>query len=320
MSTRLFFLQNQFLRCMLVGLAFVLLHYSLLFAEDQKETVPAANTNNESIVSAPAASVSVCSNATTTLPETADFFFLRPYKPLYAIAAYDRTLGRDNQANQDWELQFQLSFKIPILTIPWTDGKLAFGYTQVSFWQAFNSNGSSPFRETSYAPELMASFSYNTSIFGLQKILTKYSIIHESNGRGGSDSRSWNRIYGEFILEWEHIVLTLKPWYRIPERSKSSPSDTRGDDNPDITKYMGYGELAIAYRATWAEVSLMLRNNLRARSNYGATQVNLVVPLKNDLKFFVQYFDGYGLSLIDYNRHSRRVGAGVLIEKLPKIW
>ncbi len=301
-------------------LAFALLLHSPSLAEELLETTSAKSTAGGTLFSAPAVTASVCSNSTATAPEKTDYFFLRPYKPLYAIAAYDRTLSRGDRANQDWELQFQLSFKIPITAIPWTDGNLAFGYTQVSFWQAFNSNGSSPFRETNYAPELMATFSYSPSVLGLGKIWTKYSVIHESNGQGGSDSRSWNRIYGEIVLEWEHLILILKPWYRIPERSKSSPADAHGDDNPDITRYMGYGELTAGYRTTRADLFLTVRNNLRERSNFGSTQLNLTIPLKNDLKFFVQYFDGYGLSLIDYNRYSRRIGAGILIEKLPKLW
>ena len=35
------------------------------------------------------------------------------------------------------------------------------------------------------------------------------------------------------------LCLVFKPWYRISESEKETPLDPRGDDNPDIYKYMG---------------------------------------------------------------------------------
>jgi phospholipase A1 len=283
-----------------------------------------STANNSNIISSPVASTNLNSDLTPTAKTSRDYFILQPYKPLYAVAAYDWTLGRGNTSVQPWEMQFQISFKIQIMPIPWTSGKLAFGYTQVSFWQVFNGTHSSPFRETNYAPELMASFDYEPDVFGLKKISTKYSVIHQSNGMGGQDSRSWNRVYGEIDFNWNRVTVGVKPWYRIPERQKSSPEDARGDDNPDITRYMGYGELSAEYRADWWSLQLTGRNNFRTSPNYGSVQLDLTIPLTyfnaKDAKLYVQFFDGYGLSLIDYNRYSRRVGFGILIEKLPQLW
>lgn len=297
-----------------------LLCASSAFADVSSAPDLTQTTNNENIVSKPVASADLGSDSAPTATASRDYFILQPYKPLYAIVAYDRTLGRGDVPVQPWEMQFQLSFKVQIMPIPWTRGKLGFGYTQVSFWQVFNGNYSSPFRETNYAPELMASFDYDTTVLGLNKIRTKYAVIHQSNGMGGQESRSWNRVYGEIAFDWRRVTVGLKPWYRIPERQKASSSDARGDDNPDIIRYMGYGELTAGYNGDWWALLLTARNNFRASPNYGSMQVDLTVPIKNDVSFFIQFFDGYGLSLIDYNRHSRRVGFGVLIEKLPRLW
>ena len=68
-------------------------------------------------------------------------------------------------------------------------------------------------------------------------------FAHQSNGRTQPLSRSWNRVYANFVFEYEDLYFSVKPWYRIPERDKTDPLDARGDDNPDIHRYLGYGEM-----------------------------------------------------------------------------
>jgi phospholipase A1 len=261
------------------------------------------------------AGAELSSSPTLTTNVDKEHLVLQTYKPVYGLIVYDRTLDSRAPGSKNWEMQFQLSFKVPILPIPYADGKLAFGYTQVSFWQVFNIDDSAPFRETNYAPELMASFKRETRAFELHDIRTVVGAIHESNGRAMPESRSWNRLYAEVKFDWDRFTLGVKPWYRIPEGAKSSPADSKGDDNRDILRYMGYGELSAEYRTPAWTLQLMGRDNLRSHQNYGAFQIDLRGPIKNDTKWYVQYFDGYGASLIDYNRSSNRVGIGVLLEK-----
>lgn len=240
-------------------------------------------------------------------------FVLRPYKPLYVLATYDWDLSRRGAGLQDYELKFQYSFKIPIFSSASGSREFAFGFTQVSYWQAFNFGISAPFRETNYAPEFMYSMEHRTTALGLEKVGTVLAVIHESNGKGVPDSRSWNRLYAAVKLDWGNFVLGVKPWYRIPERPKSSPTDARGDDNPDILRYMGYGELTAEFRTGTSRIIITARNNLRSSPNYGAVQLDVILPIKNEVKFYVQYFNGYGESLIDYNRYNERIGAGILV-------
>jgi phospholipase A1 len=243
-----------------------------------------------------------------------DIFRLEPYKPLYFIGALDRTLDTQDPTLQEEEVQFQLSFKVPVSDIPFWNGKAAIGYTQISYWQMFNTDYSSPFRETNYAPELMASFERDTSILGLERIRTVVSFIHESNGRGGLESRSWNRLYAEAKFDWKQITIGLKPWYRIPESAKKSSTDARGDDNPDIIRFLGYGELTVVYRDNAFSILITGRDNLRSHgTNRGSLRLDLAFPIRNDVYFYVQVFDGYGESLIDYNRYSSRIGAGFMV-------
>jgi phospholipase A1 len=130
-------------------------------------------------------------------------------------------------------------------------------------------------------------------------------LNHESNGRSEPLSRSWNRVVANFGFERGPFNMLLKTWYRIPE----SASD---DDNPDIEKYMGYGELWGYYFWKKARFGIMVRNNLR-RDNKGAIQFDVALPLIERISAYFQYFNGYGESLADYNKSVNRFGIGFMI-------
>jgi len=140
-------------------------------------------------------------------------------------------------------------------------------------------------------------------------------MSHESNGRGATLSRSWNRIYTDLVFEKANLVVGLKPWWRIPEDDKEDPLDPTGDDNPNITDFMGYLELTTVYRRNDHEFSLMLRNNFDD-DNYGAVQLEWTFPLWGGIRGYAQYFNGHGESLIDHDAHIERFGVGILLTDL----
>ncbi|HEY5644667.1 MAG TPA: phospholipase A, partial [Pseudomonadales bacterium] len=94
--------------------------------------------------------------------------------------------------------------------------------------------------------------------------------------------------------------------------------DSSGDDNPDIHRYMGYGELLLAYRRQDQVLSMLLRNNLMSDSR-GAVELNYSFPLTDKVKGYVQYFNGYGESLIDYDRKVERIGIGFAINDFLQV-
>jgi len=235
-------------------------------------------------------------------------FGLYPYRKNYLLpATYD--LNKDTDRNS-FETSFQFSIEKPIsYNFFGLRESISGAYTQKSFWQTISD--SSPFRETNYKPEIFIQFPYNNSetIKGF-----KLSLIHESNGRSIGESRSWNRLYLESYLQLSNLFVIPRVWYRIPEKSSH-------DDNPDIYKYYGYGDLTLLYPYKKHTFELMLRNNIRLNSqNKGAAQLNWTFPLPEFLSTpnsygFLQVFSGYGESLIDYDRETNKIGIGIAFSR-----
>ncbi|MFO7593199.1 MAG: phospholipase A [Pseudomonadota bacterium] len=205
------------------------------------------------------------------------------------------------------EVKYQFSFKVPLAKgLLYSNGYLSFGYTQQSFWQAYSSHSSSPFRETNYEPELLFTLPLEERALGFNWRLAVLSLNHQSNGRTDPLSRSWNRVMLELVAEKNSLYLSLKPWWRVPEEEGD-------DDNPDIEEYLGNFELRLLKKHDNHTFGLMLRNNLDTDNNHGAGQFNYTFPINERLKGYAQFFSGYGESLIDYDHYNNRIGVGIML-------
>lgn len=207
------------------------------------------------------------------------------------------------------EMLFQFSAKFNLVDdLIFNNGDLYFGYTQRSWWQAYNTASSSPFRETNYEPELFLDFDNNASLLGWTNINNRIGINHQSNGRSDPLSRSWNRVTASTTFVKDNWALTVAPHWRIPE------SDSE-DDNPDIHHYMGYGDVIIGRQMSGGqEATLKWRGN-PDKGNMGG-QIDYSWPLFGKVRGHVQYYYGYGDNLIDYNREVHRLGIGFSLNPL----
>lgn len=245
-------------------------------------------------------------------------WLIEPHRPSYLLpVSYipnpSEQLEEDAQAAgatnefQNVEIKFQFSLQLSLAKDLIADnGDLFFAYTQVSVWQAYNFDASSPFRDTNYEPELYLACDTDYELFGLRGRLLTIGAVHQSNGRSDTLSRSWNRVYANVVLDRGNFVCSVKPWWRVPESEDE-------DNNPDISKYLGYGEFRAAYKWREQVFATMLRNNLRTGENKGAVELNWSFPLAGQIKGVIQYFYGYGETLLDYNELDQRIGFGFLL-------
>ena len=266
------------------------------------------------------------------------FFGLEPYKTNYILPfsysthKYKRIssstyygnypsdmLEKYGEYEKNMEVEFQISFRKSLTyNLFGLNESINFSYTQKVWWQIYSD--SSPFRETNYSPELflvVPSPQKLDDFMGL-KIL-KIAYLHESNGQEGYQSRSWNRFYVDGMWQWDNLFLSTRVWYRFNENEKyggyyeGNPNPTtglydanyEGDDNPDIDEYLGFGDIKLNYLYKKNQISALVRYNFaKGGKNRGAIDLSWSYPfLSSENTFwYVKFFNGYGESLIDYDR------------------
>jgi phospholipase A1 len=208
----------------------------------------------------------------------------------------------DNADADNTEVKFQISLKVNVLNNLFGDnGDLYLAYTQRSWWQAYNPDASSPFRETNYEPEAFLNFDNDQRLFGWLNTANRIGFAHQSNGQSQPLSRSWNRLYANFLFQRDDWAVSVAPHWRIPESDEE-------DDNPRLDDYIGYGDVTLVRTFGDQEVSLMLRGN-PGKHHYG-TRLDYTFPLLGKVRGHVQYYDGYGESLIDHDVDVQRLGIG----------
>ena len=249
-------------------------------------------------------------------------FLVTPYKQIYILPlAWSNNINKQPYSGNDSpeyeapktdyddvELKFQLSFKTKILqSVLWGKADLWVAYTQISHWQIYNADLSRPFREVNYEPEVILNFPVKFNFLGFKTRMLGLAFNHESNGKSFPDTRSWNRVMLLAGLERKNLNIYIRPWYVIPEKS---------GDNPDISEYIGNGDLTVIYTNSRNVISFEGSHNFNFSGKMrGGATMSWSYPIKGNLRGLLQVTHGYGNSLIDYNKNQTTVGFGVsLIE------
>jgi outer membrane phospholipase A len=209
--------------------------------------------------------------------------------------------------NGPTNVKFQVSLKFrlfnPDTQTPFLE-KLYIAYSQTSIWQVGAS--SAPFYDSSYRPSIffldedISQWPFrNTSRLGFQT-----GFEHESNGKDAEASRSINTAFVRPILTFPFaqgkFISVAPKIYTYLEK----------EDNPDIAYYRGYTDLLIKVGSIdGIQLASTLRKGTGAEPY--SVELDLSIPLKTPMLgnlggyLHMQYFDGYGESLLDYNKKLR---------------
>lgn len=207
---------------------------------------------------------------------------------------------------RDTEVQFQLSFKVPLAKNLFYDGlDIYAAYTNRSFWQFFDDEDSIPFRETNHEPELWAELQTNINFldYNMNKVLI--GVNHQSNGQSGELSRGWNRLFVQGFFEKGNSYASFKTWQRFKQQDEF-------DNSFEYAKYIGDFELELGHRFNKSTYGITYRNRYKF-TKYGGVQLDYTYPLSKKIKGYIQWFSGYGDSLIDMDFRTNKIGIGIVL-------
>lgn len=226
------------------------------------------------------------------------------YQPIYAVFGQ----GTNTAARVQISFKYQLFGKGSAFGggASWLDG-FHIGYTQKMF--ADLTRQSSPFRNVDYAPEIFYA-SRPLALSGRLGLSGQIALLHESNGRDGAASRSYNQVYVQPTIAWQMGRYTARigprAWVFVGSNS----------DNPQIQRFRGNTGL-------FAEIGdangfqLTGRSRLNLGSGKGSGELELSHPLGPligrdvNLLLFVQAFTGFGETLLDYDVRVQRLRFGI---------
>lgn len=234
------------------------------------------------------------------------------------------TIYKDNYfiiGDAEAQTKFQVSAKYALF-YPTNTGIYA-GYTQICWWKTYEK--SSPFYETNYMPELFFNFESGNNLFG--DIILPFidyiqisPIFHKSNGRDGLESRGINLYYSQ-------IQCSIGKIYNIGFNLKLFNYYNQSRRNEDIEKYMGYYDADIFFKIKSKNVQFFDKEELHFKfggydksdfdqKDYTGwycieTQFRIITSYIQP-KLFIQYYNGYGEFLIDYNKKEDFVRVGLV--------
>lgn len=223
------------------------------------------------------------------------------YKDNYFVVGTDM-FKKPTQDDSDAKFQVSIRQRLTSSILPFKS-YLYLTYTQVAFWDVFQE--SFPFRDLNFNPTIGIgrSLVHNNRYIGMLAV----QFEHESNGKDEDKSRSWNKISFMTYLALDRMwSIQAKVWIPIVD----------GENNPDLVKYKGWGFFASNYRFDnrWSMGMIVTKRggvNLNANVTFNVAYK----PFKNSNQhLFVEYYNGYGESLLEYNQFRQRLRLGFVIK------
>ena len=202
------------------------------------------------------------------------------------------------------DVKFQISFRQRLTKsiLPF-HSFLYLSYSQKAMWNIFEE--SLPFHDLNFNPGI----GIQAPIFAKNRLVGNALIMleHESNGRDGEASRSWNKIsFAGSAFVSRNLMVHAKTWIPIID----------GENNKDILKYSGIfqtGAQFLSENKRWvADVTFVKRQGWNFNFNT-IVNVGFRIREKDNQFLMLHFYDGYGENMLDYNKYHCRVRLGLLI-------
>ena len=234
----------------------------------------------------------------------------RPYFGLYKdnYFIFGPSIGpRMTKENTNVKFQISIAQKLTRSTLPWGTYLYLF-YSQKCFWNVLQN--SMPMTDLNFNPGI----GITKPLFVKNKYIGKATLMleHESNGRDGLESRSWNKVsLAANIFIDNNLMVHGKIWAPIID----------GMNNKDILKYCGIYQVGMQVMSNNQRFTGAVILTKRQGWNFN---YNTVVELgwrvfKRDNQYlFLQYYNGYGEGLLAYKEFHSQLRLGICIK--PKLF
>ena len=208
-----------------------------------------------------------------------------------------------SSTNSDVKFQVSISQRLTKSTLPFNT-YLFLAYSQKCFWNVFQE--SLPMRDLNFNPGIGLA----KPLFVKNRFIGKVILCleHESNGRDEDASRSWNKIsLGANIMVDPMLMVHGKFWIPIVD----------GMNNKDILDYSGIYQVGLQMFSPNRRFNLGITLVKRRGWNLN---YNSIIELsyrlwKRDNQFlFMQYYNGYGEDLLEYNKFHSQLRVGIVIK------
>lgn len=224
------------------------------------------------------------------------------YKDNYFIAG--TTIGgKPTATNSDVKFQVSIAQRLTKSTLPFNTYLYLF-YSQKCMWNVFEN--SMPMRDFNFNPGIGLA----KHLFVKNRYVGKVTLMieHESNGRDGIESRSWNKVSlaGNIFID-PNFMVHGKAWIPIID----------GQNNQDILYYSGIYQVGTTYTTPNKRFGFALTMVKRKGWNlkYNTIwEVNYRIFKDENQFLFLQYYNGYGENLLDYNQYHSRLRIGLVIK------
>lgn len=222
------------------------------------------------------------------------------FKDNYVVIGTD-LFSKPDKENSDTKFQISFRQRLTNSVLPFRT-YLFISYTQVAFWDVFKE--SFPFRDINFNPTVGIGRPLVRNNRYLGELL--FQLEHESNGKDEEASRSWNKISLAGLFKFSrHWTYFTKVWIPIVD----------GQNNRDVVNYRGWAISALNYsQKDKYNIGLILNKRKGLGLNANLT-LNFSYKFRNENQYlFLEFYNGYGESFLDYNRFTRRLRLGFVIK------